>query len=135
MQIVSPPIVYDKGLSEVGLARQAGELPAGLSRMLAGAGGNGAEIKQAAKELDAYFISYLMKTMRETVPKEGLLSNKHGEQFYYFYDMEIGRLAAERGGLGFGAMVLDDAAKQQPVDNQKNLSSPGSIVPILGPNR
>lgn len=135
MQIVSPPIAYDKGLSEVGLARQAGELPAGLSRMLAGARGNGAEIKQAAKELDAYFISYLMKTMRETVPKEGLLSNKHGEQFYYFYDMEIGRLASERGGLGFGAMVLADAAKQQPVDHQKNLSSPGSIVPILGPNR
>lgn len=135
MQIVPPPIAYGKGLPEVGLARQAGELPAGLSRMSAGAEGNGAGIEQAAKELDAYFISYLMKTMRETVPKEGLLSNKHGDQFYYFYDMEIGRLAAERGGLGFGAMVLDDAAKQQPVDHQKNLSSPVSIVPILGPNR
>lgn len=135
MQLAPLQIVGDKGLMDVGLARETGGLPAGLSRMLAEAGGNGAAIKQAAKELDAYFISYLMKTMRETVPKEGFLSNKHGDQFYYFYDMEIGRLAAERGGLGFGAMVLDDAAKQQPVDHQKNLSSPGSIVPILGPNR
>lgn len=135
MQIAPLSIIDDKKLMNIGLAQETGGLPAGLNLALAKAGRGGAGIEQAAKELDAYFISYLMKTMRETVPKEGLLSNKHGDQFYYFYDMEIGRLAAERGGLGFGAMVLDDAAKQQPVDHQKNLSSPGSIVPILGPNR
>lgn len=135
MQLSPLPIIGDKGLIDVGLAQEAGGLPAGVTQALTKAGRNGAEIKQAAKELDAYFISYLMKTMRETVPKEGLLSNKHGDQFYYFYDMEIGRLAAERGGLGFGALVLEDAAKQQPVDNQKNLSSPGSVLPIPGTSR
>lgn len=135
MQIAPSPTAFDQGLIDVGLAQEAGGLPSGLRNALAKPGRSGADIKQAAKELDAYFISYLMKTMRETVPKEGLLSNKHGEQFYYFYDMEIGRLAAERGGLGFGAMVLDDAAKQQPVDSQKNLSSSGSALPISGVSR
>nr|MBI3614784.1 rod-binding protein [Nitrospirota bacterium] len=135
MQIALPPIALDKGLMDTGLAQEAGGLPSGLRHVLANSKRSGAEIKQAAKELDAYFISYLMKTMRETVPKNGILSNKHGEQFYYFYDMEIGRLAAERGGLGFGSMVLDDAAKQQPVDSQKNLSSSGSAMPISGTSR
>ncbi|TAJ08703.1 MAG: hypothetical protein EPO61_07255 [Nitrospirae bacterium] len=134
MQIAPLPIAFDKNLMDAGLAQEAGGLPSGLQKALNKSKRNGAEIKQAAKELDAYFISYLMKTMRDTVPK-GFLPNKAGENFYYFYDMEIGRLAAERGGLGFGAMVLEDAAGQQPVDNQKNLSSLGSARPISGMSR
>src|SRR5579883_3488877 len=98
MQIAPLPITYDKDLTGPGSLQSAEGLPSGLRQALAKSNRSEAEIKQAAKELDAYFISYLMKTMRETVPKKGLLPNKGGEQFYYFYDMEIGRLAAERGG-------------------------------------
>jgi len=88
-----------------------------------------AELRRAAKEFDGYFISYLLKVMRETVPK-GFLENKGGEHFYYFYDQEIGRLAAERGGLGFGKMVLEQYLAQHRADAQKNLSSPGGNLPI-----
>lgn len=55
--------------------------------------------REAAKEFEGYFISYLLKVMRETVPK-GLFENKAGQMFYSFYDQEIGRLSAEAGGLG-----------------------------------
>lgn len=93
-----------------------------------------AELRRAAKEFDGYFVSYLMKVMRETVPK-GFLENKGGEQFYYFYDQEIGRLAAEKGGLGFGKMVLDEYLARQRQEPQKNLSSPGGKEPIPESNR
>lgn len=134
MQIAPLAIAYDKDLTGPGSLQEAEGLPSDLQRALAKPNRSEAEVKQAAKELDAYFISYLMKTMRETVPK-GFLQNKAGENFYYFYDMEIGRLAAERGGLGFGAMVIEDMARQHPVDSQKNLSSPGSVQPIQGSSR
>lgn len=93
-----------------------------------------AELRRAAKEFDGYFVSYLMKVMRETVPK-GLLENKGGEQFYYFYDQEIGRLAAEKGGLGFGKMILDEYLARQRQESPKNLSSPEGKQPIPEANR
>jgi flagellar protein FlgJ len=48
--------------------------------------------------------------MRETVP-EGAIANKQGAYFYSFYDEEIGRRAAESGGIGIAQMVQDHAKK------------------------
>ena len=63
-----------------------------------------ADLKDAAHEFEAYFISNLLKVMRETVPK-GALENKGGAYFYSFYDQEIGRLASEAGGIGLAKMI------------------------------
>ncbi|MFO0698025.1 MAG: rod-binding protein [Nitrospira sp.] len=63
---------------------------------------------EAGKQFESYFVSYLLKVMRETVP-EGAIANKQGAQFYSFYDEEIGRRAAESGGLGIGQMVQEHA--------------------------
>ena len=61
-------------------------------------------LKDAAHEFEAYFISHLLKVMRETVPK-GALENKGGAYFYSFYDQEISRLASEAGGIGLAKMI------------------------------
>jgi flagellar protein FlgJ len=66
--------------------------------------GQMAGLKEAAHEFEAYFISHLLKVMRETVPK-GALENKGGAYFYSFYDQEIGRLASEAGGIGLAKMI------------------------------
>ncbi len=66
----------------------------------------GGDLKRAAQAFEAYFIGYLLQTMRSTVPK-GLLPNQGGEFFTSFYDQELGRLAAEAGGLGL-AHVLQE---------------------------
>lgn len=71
-------------------------------------------IREAAREFEAFFISYLFKVMRETVPN-GLLENKAGQMFYSFYDQELGRLAAQAGGIGLGAMVEGYIEHQYPV--------------------
>jgi flagellar protein FlgJ len=59
---------------------------------------------QAGRQFEAYFISYLLRVMRETVP-EGALANKQGAYFYSFYDEEIGKRAAESGGIGIAEMA------------------------------
>ena len=66
--------------------------------------GKQVNLKDAAHEFEAYFISHLLKVMRETVPK-GALDNKGGAYFYSFYDQEIGRLASEAGGIGLAKMI------------------------------
>jgi peptidoglycan hydrolase FlgJ len=65
---------------------------------------------EAGKQFESYFVSYLLKVMRETVP-EGAIANKQGSYFYSFYDEEIGRRAAESGGIGIAQMVQEHAEK------------------------
>lgn len=72
--------------------------------------GKVADLKDAAHEFEAYFISNLLKEMRATVPK-GVLENKGGAYFYSFYDQEIGRLASEAGGIGFARMIQEYTEK------------------------
>jgi peptidoglycan hydrolase FlgJ len=61
-------------------------------------------VRQAAQEFEAYFLSYLLKTMRETVPT-GLLDRKGEAMWYSFYDQEIARLATEAGGIGLTQFI------------------------------
>jgi flagellar protein FlgJ len=70
------------------------------------------KIREAADAFEGYFISYLLKSMRETV-HEGFLKNEAGGMFHSFYDQELGRLAAKAGGLGVGAMVENYIRDQQ----------------------
>ena len=64
----------------------------------------GVELHKAGQEFEAYFISYLIKNMRETVPK-GLFDRKGEEVWYSFYDQEIAKLATQSGGIGITAFV------------------------------
>jgi flagellar protein FlgJ len=88
------------------------------------------ELQKAAKEFEGYLISYLLKVMRETVPT-GWLDSEAQHVFLSFYDQEIGRLAAERGGLGLGAMFLEHYGAPAA----QNPSSSGSSLPIPEPSR
>jgi peptidoglycan hydrolase FlgJ len=65
---------------------------------------------EAGRQFEAYFISYLLKVMRETVP-QGAIENKQGAYFHSFYDQEIGLRGAESGGIGIARMVQEYAEK------------------------
>jgi flagellar protein FlgJ len=69
------------------------------------------DLRKAAQEFEGYFIAYLLKEMRNTVPT-GFIENKAGQQFYTFYDQEIGRLAAQSGGLGLADMLHSEMTRQ-----------------------
>ena len=91
---------------------QLGLLPA-HPLLAQGRQGKLADIKDAAHEFEAYFISHLLKVMRDTVPK-GALDNKGGGYFYSFYDQEIGRLASEAGGIGLARMIHEYTERNVP---------------------
>ena len=70
------------------------------------------DIRRAALEYESYFLSYLMKAMRTTVPKASLTENPMGESFYSFYDEEIGKRAAQSGGFGLADFILSSLAQE-----------------------
>ena len=84
------------------------------------------DIKKASENFEAYFLSYLLKVMRATVPKSGLLENKMGEVYHSFYDEEIARRTAESGGIGLGQLMLSSLAKDanNPNKDEKTTSDP-----------
>lgn len=71
------------------------------------------ELSRASQEFESYFISYMLKVMRETVPQGELTANKMGEMFYSFYDEEIGKRAAQSGGIGLSDYVLAAVARNE----------------------
>jgi flagellar protein FlgJ len=75
--------------------------------------GDREELIKAAKQYEAFFVSYLMKVMRETV-HESEMTGKMGSYFYSFYDQEIGNRAAESGGIGITQMVQEYIEKNYP---------------------
>jgi len=79
------------------------------------------QLIEAGRQFEAYFVSYLLKVMRETVP-QGTIANKSGAYFHSFYDQEIGQRAAESGGIGITAMIQDYA--------RHNLAGPPSTPQV-----
>lgn len=59
------------------------------------------DLKTACKELESLFIGQLLKEMRATVHKSGLMDGGQGEEiFTSIMDAELSKKMAENGGLG-----------------------------------
>ncbi|MCS6896886.1 MAG: hypothetical protein NZM29_02850 [Nitrospira sp.] len=69
------------------------------------------QLIEAGREFEAYFISYLLKVMRDTVP-QGAIADRQGAYFHFFSDEEIGRRAAESGGIGISRLFQAYAEQQ-----------------------
>ncbi len=112
MEITPPPLssTASDQLADLPI-QQAGRLAQTISRRLQQLTVSGEELRKAAQEFEGYFLAYLLKVMRDTVPK-GFIENKAGAQFYSFYDQEIGRLAAQAGGIGL-ATIMENHLKER----------------------
>ena len=64
-----------------------------------------AAMKKAATEFESFFLYYMMKTMRQAVPKGGLLDSKVGETYLGMLDQEVANQAAKRGGFGLAKSI------------------------------
>ena len=86
----------------------------------------GPGIKKAAREFEGYFISYLLRVMRETVPK-GLIDNRMGEFFHSFYDQEIGLRGADAGGFGLARQIME-AYGQGPAGTENKSAASSQVL-------
>lgn len=73
------------------------------------------KLRKACADFEAFFIYYMMKTMRQTVPKGGWLGPSAGKDTYtMMMDQKIAESVAKRGdGLGLQKMLLDQMNKKK----------------------
>ena len=78
------------------------------SGKLSQSGGHSPKLKEACAELESVFISYLLKEMRATIPKTGLISGGRAEEIYTsMMDSEIAKEMASQRGIGLSSLFLD----------------------------
>ncbi len=95
-----------------------------------GAGAEEARLRKAVHEFEALFINYMLKTMRSTVHKSGLLGGGMREDIYTsLFDWELSKDMARSGGIGLGKMLLRDFQGRKPgagVDGAKLNEAPSA---------
>jgi Rod binding domain-containing protein len=65
------------------------------------------ELRDAAEGMEAMFLDYLMKTMRQTVPKSEMdLENPATEIYRSMQDGETAKMAARSGGVGLADQII-----------------------------
>ncbi len=62
-------------------------------------------VHHAAQELEGFFMSMLLKQMRDTVGGEGLFPGDKSDVQGSLFDMFLGKHLAEAGGLGVESFV------------------------------
>jgi len=67
-----------------------------------------AKLQRACREFESVFIAFLLKEMRATVDKSGLIDGGQSEELYQsMLDAEVARKLSSVGGLGLAKMLLD----------------------------
>jgi Rod binding domain-containing protein len=69
--------------------------------------------------MEAMFLDYMMKVMRQTVPKSELESNSPATEIYQgMLDSEIAQKAARTGGVGLSDQIIAYLQSQRYNQNQ-----------------
>lgn len=72
------------------------------------------EIEKAAKDFESFFAYYLLKVMRESVPKSGLLNSGMSESVYTsVIDENIAEGIASQRGLGLADFLIKQMELKQ----------------------
>jgi len=65
--------------------------------------------REAAKDFEAYFVSMMLREMRKTVPKSGLLDSGISEEIYRdMFDQAVAQQLASSGSIGLAKLLLRD---------------------------
>lgn len=70
-----------------------------------GADGQKQAVRQAAAQFEAVFMNMLMKSMRETLPKDGMLDSSTSQTYTGMFDQQMAQKLSERG-VGLAEMIV-----------------------------
>ena len=73
------------------------------------------ELQQACREFESVFIAYLLKEMRATVDKSGLIDGGPSEELYQsMMDTQVARNLSSTGGFGLAEMLFQQLSGNRP---------------------
>ena len=75
------------------------------------------ELEKACQEMESIFLNYLLKEMRNTINKSGLINGGTAENIYTgMLDTEMSKVISERGGIGLSKILQDQLAKESELE-------------------
>jgi flagellar protein FlgJ len=81
------------------------------------------KLLKACQEFEALFVQQILKEMRKTIPKDGLVPQTHESEVYEsMFDEEVSTLMSQQGKLGLAEMLFDqlrDKSRDQKPQSQK----------------
>ncbi len=87
--------------------------------------------KAAAAQFEAMFLQQVFKSMRDTVPQDGLITGGDGAQLYKgLLDQQMAQnLSSVKGGVGFAKQIEEQLARQMGADQRTYPA--GAKVPTI----
>ncbi len=96
------------------------------------------KLKKACEDFESIFISQMLKVMRQTIPKTGLLDGGTQQDTYLsLFDEELSKHMAKRGGIGLGKIlyqnVMNHGGNRNPSPAELFITSDGQRRKIILP--
>ena len=78
-----------------------------------------ANLRPVARQVEGMFVQMMLKSMRETLPKDGLFSSDQTRLYTSMYDQQIAQQMTAGKGLGLAEEMVKQLSTQQqePADN------------------
>ena len=71
------------------------------------------KLVKVSKDFEAIFIRYLLKSMRDTVPKSEFFGHSREQEIFgSMRDEELAKGMAKAGGIGIGKLMVDQLKRQ-----------------------
>lgn len=83
-----------------------------------------AHAKEVAKQVEGMFVQMMLKSMRQALPQDGMLSTEQTRLYTSMYDQQIGQQIASKG-LGLADMMVKQMDQAAPLDEK------AGTVPML----
>ena len=97
-------------------------------------------VKAAAQQFEAVFLQMMLKSMRATVPQEGMFDNDQTRFYQDLLDSQMAQVLAARGGTGLAKVIerqmsRQDALAVPELEGGMPLAPPGRFLPLNPPQR
>lgn len=84
------------------------------------------KLKKACDDFEALFLSQMFKTMRETVPQDGLIKENQGEQiFTQMLDSQVAQDFTKNRSIGLSDMLYNSMSKYVDMENKSGSAANG----------
>ncbi len=96
------------------------------------------ELKALAQQFEAIFMNQLMKSMRETLPKEGMLSSFSVDMYESMFDQEVAGEMSRGRGMGLADVLYTQLSRMngtQPEGDENSEAASPSAPEFYAPGK
>ncbi len=87
-------------------------------------------LRQAARDFESIFLTYMLKTTRNSFPQGGIFPSTTGQKIYQeLMDEELAKAVSRGGGVGLADVLIRELTRRGL--GPRKSSSPGSTRPII----